>query len=150
MNGRSLVGSGERVREAVRLVYADELTNWTPPYEITNGVYDSLTASKGDVLVADNTSVHTAMRMFVELEGIDIEPAAGVAVACLRDAVSEGTVNKESTVLLNITGGGRLRLGEDAPLIQAEPQLRLRRNSLQGDEAVQRITELCALPEPTA
>jgi cysteate synthase len=151
MNRRSLDGSSaERFREAVRQVYADELTNWTPPYEITNGVYDSLMASNGDVLVADNAAVRTAVSMFLELEGIDIEPAAGVALACLRDAVSEGAVSRESTVLLNITGGGRLRFGQDHALIQARPRLRLRRDSLSMDGTVQAIAELCAAPEPTA
>jgi cysteate synthase len=61
--------------------------------------------------------------LFLELEGIDVEPAAGVALSCLREAVAQGKVDKESVVLLNVTGGGRLKLGKDYPLIPAEPQL---------------------------
>jgi cysteate synthase len=64
-------GSTERFRDAISRVYADELTNWTPPYEIRGGVYDSFMESRGDCLVADN-SVRLAMNMFLELEGIDI------------------------------------------------------------------------------
>jgi cysteate synthase len=151
MNRTSLAAaSAERFRNAVRLVHADELTNWTPPYEITNGVYDSLTASKGDVLVADNAAVRAAASMFLETEGMDIEPAAGVAVACLRDAVSQGALHRDSTVLLNVTGGGRLRLGQDHALVQAQPQLRLDRDALANEETAQRITELCGASEPTA
>ncbi|MBV8932763.1 MAG: cysteate synthase, partial [Kutzneria sp.] len=113
MNRNSLSGSPERFRDAVGRVHADELTNWTPPYEVRGGVYDSLTASAGDVLAAENAAVRIARDMFADLEGIDMEPASGVALACLRDAVAQGTVDAKSTVLLNVTGGGRLRLGKD-------------------------------------
>lgn len=145
MNMRSLPGgSSERFRDAVRLVSADELTNWAPPYEIQGGVYDSLIESHGDVLVADNASVRVAADMFLELEGIDIEPAAGVALACLRDAVAQGKVRRESVVLLNVTGGGRLRFRADHPLVPAEPQLRLTRKSLATADAQHLVAELCA------
>jgi cysteate synthase len=140
-------GPTERFRDAIKRVYADELTNWTPPYEIRGGIYDSLMESRGDVLVADNTSVRIAMNMFLDLEGIDIEPAVGVAVACLREAVARGKVGKDAVVLLNVTGGGRLRLGQDYPLVPAQPQLRLTRNSLdqaEQAETLRKVTSLCA------
>lgn len=145
LNRRSLVGGPtDRFRDAISKVYADELTNWAPPYDIPGGVYDSLTLSLGDVLVAGNSSVAKAMNMFFELEGIDIEPAAGVALACLCDAVAEGRVRREAAVLLNITGGGRLRLARDHPLVQAEPQLRVTRESIAREETRQRISALFA------
>ncbi len=134
-------------RDAVNLVYADELTNWTPPYEIRGGVYDCLVESQGDVLVADNASVRQAVNMFLELEGIDIEPAVGVAVACLREAVARSKIGKDSVVLLNVTGGGRRRLSQDYPLTPAQPQLRLTRESLSPArlaETVHGVTGLCA------
>ena len=71
----------------------------------------------------------------------------GVAGACLREAVARGEVGKDSVVLLNVTGGGRRRLSQDYPLIPAQPQLRLTRESLshvQLAETVHRVTELCA------
>jgi cysteate synthase len=140
-------GSQERFRDAVRSVRADELTNWTPPYSIPGGVYDSLVASRGDVLVGDNAAVRAAMERFLELEGIDIEPAAGVAVACLSAAVAEGKVDRESVVLLNVTGGGRGRLGSDYPLVKADPYLRLTRRSLADEGAVHRLAESCLSPD---
>lgn len=144
MKLRSLSGrQPEDFRKAVRIVHADELTNWTPPYELRGGVYDSLMESQGDVLVAGNASVRTAMEMFLELEGVDIEPAVGVALACLRDAVAQEKVNRESVVLLNVTGGGRLRLREECPLVPAEPQLRLMRSSQGWAEAVDSVAALC-------
>ena len=137
-------GPAQRFRDAVRRVCADELTNWMPPYGVRGGLYDSLVESKGDVFVADNASVRAAMNMFLTLEGIDIEPAAGVALACLRDAVAQGKVDAESTVLLNVTGGGRRRLGREHPPVQARPQLRLTRESIGKAETAHRVAALCA------
>jgi hypothetical protein len=57
-----------------------------------------------------------AMSAFRELEVIDIEPPAGVAVAALSEAARSGRIDVESRVLLNITGGGRARLAGDYPL----------------------------------
>lgn len=134
----------ERYRAAIAHVYADELTNWTPPYDINGGVYDSLVGSRGDVLTADNRAIRTAMDMFLGLEGIDIEPAAGVAVACLRDAVSARQVGKESVILLNVTGGGRARLSQDKSLVSVSPQLRLPRRLLGEEATLRRIRALPA------
>jgi cysteate synthase len=141
---RSLIDRpAESYREAIGRIYADELANWAPPYEIGGGVHDTLVESRGDVLVTENSHVRTAIDMFMELEGIDVEPAAGVALACLRDAVSSERIDKGSTVLLNITGGGRLRLATDHPLVSAEPRLRLSRRLLDEEDTIQRIVGLC-------
>lgn len=141
MGLESPAGSADKSREDVRRVYADELTNWTPPYSIKGGVRDSLVESRGDVMVTTNDDAKLAADIFSELEGIDIEPAAGVAVACLREAAAQGKIDKEAVVLLNITGGGRCRLEKEYPLVQAEPRLRLLRESLAID-AVQQVTAL--------
>jgi cysteate synthase len=136
----------ESYREATEIIYADELANLAPPYEMGGGVYDTLMESCGDVLVTENSHVRTAIDMFMELEGIDVEPAAGVALACLRDAVSHERIDRRSSVLLNITGGGRLRFAADHPLKPAEPTLRMSRR-LDEEEAIQRIAVLCAAEE---
>lgn len=141
MDLKSPVGSADKFREDVRQVYADELTNWAPPYAIKGGVRDSLVESHGEVMATTNAAVRLALDMFSELEGIDIEPAAGVAVACLREAAAQGKIDKEEVVLLNITGGGRLRLERNYPLVPAEPRLRLIRKSIAAD-AVQQVTAL--------
>jgi cysteate synthase len=143
-NLRSPQGSNDDFRNAIKQVYADELTNWAPPYAIRGGVYDSLTESHGDVLVVSNTAAQLAADKFLELEGIDIEPAAGVAVACLQDAVAHGRVEREAAILLNITGGGRRRLARDYSLVPAEPKLRLSRKFITGD-TVHQVAALCAI-----
>lgn len=141
MDLESPVGRADKFREDVGQVYADELTNWTPPYAIKGGVRDALMESNGEVMATTNDAAKIAFDMFSELEGIDVEPAAAVAVACLSKATAQGKFDKESVVLLNITGGGRLRLERDYPLIQAEPGLQLLRKSLTVD-AVQQVTAL--------
>jgi cysteate synthase len=136
--------STENFRDAIKQVYADELTNWMPPYATRGGVYDCLTESNGDVLVTSNAAAERAADTFLELEGIDIEPAAAVAVACLQDAVAHGRVEREAVMLLNITGGGRSRLARDYSLVPAEPKLRLSRKSFTGD-AVRQVAALCGV-----
>lgn len=144
MHLRTLSGeSPQRFRDAIPRVYADELTNWTPPYEIAGGIYDSLRESQGDVLVTGNAAARAAASMFLELEGVDIEPAAAVALACLRDAVARKALQKDAVVLLNITGGGRLRAGREYPMVPARPRLVLARGSLlDADETRDRIAAL--------
>jgi cysteate synthase len=85
------------------------------------------------------------MDMFLDTEGIDIEPAAGVALACLRDAVTQGQVPTESIVLLNVTGGGRKRLEQDFSLFIATPDAHLTAESLRSGESVDRVLELCTV-----
>lgn len=141
MGVETLIGeSTESFREAIAKVHADELTNWTPPYAVRGGVYDALMESGGDVFAVDNAEIRIARAMFAELEGIDIEPAAGVAVAALRNAVSQGRLDRDSIVLLNITGGGRNRLATDRPLVPVRPRLRLTMAEPVGEELVDRIT----------
>lgn len=143
---RSLVSKPAEVfRLETGQVRADELTNWMPPYSLRGGVYDALTESGGDVLVADNISTQAAMEMFLDTEGIDIEPAAGVALACLRNAVIRGQVRPDSTILLNVTGGGRKRLERDFTLFNAAPDVHLTAESLRSGESVDRVLELCSV-----
>ncbi|MPY64079.1 pyridoxal-phosphate dependent enzyme, partial [Streptomyces spongiae] len=104
---------------------ARELTNRRPPFTVRGGVRDVLTESGGDVLCTDNEAALAAMALFEEVEGIDIEPGAGVALASLADAVRAGRVRRDELVLLNITGGGRARQARDTVLVPAEPWLRV-------------------------
>jgi cysteate synthase len=141
--------SADRFRAVAKGVHADELTNSTPPYAVRGGVYDALVESRGDVLTADSGATRAAQAMFEELEGIDIEPAAGVALACLRDAVRTGKVDRASVVLLNVTGGGRARLALRHTLVPADPKLRLARDAVRTDrDLVKKIAEVCASAVP--
>ena len=136
--------AGERFRSAISEVYADELTNWAPPYSVIGGVYDCLRESGGDVMVADNQSVHAAMSLFREVEGIDIEPAAAVALACLCRAAREHKIGPSDVVLLNITGGGRRRAEREQHRIAAVPTLRITRESESRAASADQVAALCA------
>ena len=126
--------------------FADELTNRRPPYAVRGGLADVLAESDGDVVVAEAAEARAAMAAFGRLEGIDIEPAAGVAVACLARAVRSGRVGPAETVLLNVTGGGRRRHARDFALVPAEPVLRLPAGAVDDPEVPDRIAALCPLP----
>ncbi len=86
------------------------LSNRYPAYSVCGGVYDALTATGGMMYGVENDDVYSAMALFEESEGVDIVPAAGVAVAALKEAVHKGAVSQRETILLNITGGGEKRL----------------------------------------
>jgi cysteate synthase len=121
---------------------AHDLANSRPPFNHAGGVYDVLLQSQGDVITADNDSVEAAMDSFLELESIDICPAAATAVACLREAAISGRIPRDSTILLNITSGGRRRLEVDHSLIRIEPTLRFSRHDVLSGQANERVAEM--------
>jgi cysteate synthase len=94
-----------------------------PAYSIKGGVYDALEATCGRMYGVHNREVYTAMDLFEETEGIDIVPAAGVAVAALKNAVESQTVGSSEIILLNITGGGEKRLAREKKKYDVEPRV---------------------------
>jgi cysteate synthase len=92
-----------------------------PAYSVKGGVYDALTAAGGEMYGVRNEEVYEAMEVFEAKEGIDIVPAAGVAVAALINAIGEKKVGKDDTILLNITGGGETRLEREKMIYDVEP-----------------------------
>ncbi len=93
-------------RRDAEIIDAKVLSNRRPPYGIAGGLYDALKDTDGDVMVATNAHGRKAAALFLETEGCDIHPAAGIAVASLMKAVGDGRVPKDAVVMLNITGGG--------------------------------------------
>jgi cysteate synthase len=105
---RALLAMKEpQAKREIRSLLSPVLSNRTPPYAIAGGVYDALLESDGETLVATNAQALHAMTLFRECEGIELDPAAGVALACLSAAVESGSIDRSSTVLLHVTGGGR-------------------------------------------
>jgi cysteate synthase len=94
-----------------------------PAYSVKGGVYDALTATGGKMYGIVNEDVYAAMDLFEKTEGVDIVPASGVAVAVLWEAVEQGAIGKQETVLLNITGGGEKKLGKEKKIHAVEPRL---------------------------
>lgn len=112
----------DTAREQAHAVNASVLTNRKPPYSLKGGLFDALKATGGDVLLADNREASEAAILFREKEGSDISPAAAVAVASLIKAVESGRVDKNASVMLNITGGGmdRYRKEHDTKAARAD------------------------------
>jgi cysteate synthase len=106
---------------AISQVFSDVLTNREPPYAIPGGVFDALSATDGRMYAVSNDEARAAGRLFTEREGIDLDPAAAVCTASLIRACENGSIDKNRTVVLNITGGGYERVREDYPLIPVRP-----------------------------
>ena len=113
----------DKARRDAEIIDAKVLSNRRPPYGLAGGLYDALKATGGDVLVATNPQARKAAKLFEELEGVDIHPAPSVAVATLIKAVADGKVEKDATVMLNITGGGERLFKQGKELCCLEPSL---------------------------
>ena len=96
----------KKARRDAELIDAKVLSNRKPPYAIAGGLYDALKATDGNIMVATNAQSKRACKLFKELEGIDINPAAGVATASLIKMVEAGEIKKDACIMLNITGAG--------------------------------------------
>lgn len=105
-----------QVENVLDLIYAIVLSNRYPPYGEAGGVYDALVNTEGDMYGVENSEAKEAQKLLLETEGIDILPAAGVAVGALVQAAEEGSISRGDNVLLNVTGGGSERLVKDKKL----------------------------------
>jgi cysteate synthase len=91
------------------------------------------------VYAIENNEMLDAMMLFAELEGIDIDPEAGIATAALMRAVAEGSLERDRRILLNVTGGGRA--GRARETRDARPALVLDRAEAAavGNDAVRSV-----------
>jgi len=108
-------------REQAGEIDAKVLSNRRPPYAITGGLFDALQATDGDVLAVTNDEARKAAALFEQTEGIDIHPAAAVAVASLINEMEKKSIDPESVVMLNITGGGEKRFKIGHQLFYLKP-----------------------------
>lgn len=111
----------DKARRDAEIIDAKVLSNRRPPYGIVGGLYDALKATGGEVFAATNAQARKARKLFHELEGVDIYSAAGIATASLIKAVADGKVEKDATVMLNITGGGEEHFKEGKELWYLQP-----------------------------
>ncbi|MFE9425697.1 cysteate synthase [Kitasatospora sp. NPDC006697] len=143
-------GCEEEQRLAADRAFAPELTNRRPPYDVRGGLCDALTESRGRLYTAAASAAKAAMDAFRELEGIDIEPPAGVALAALREAVREDRIDPAAPVLLNITGGGRARLARDHTLTELPADLRVPRSAVHQPGRVAELAQALTALLPRA
>ncbi len=110
-------------RVQVSRIDAKVLSNRKPPYGLAGGLFDALTDTGGEVLTVSNEAGRKAARLFLELEGNDLHPAAAIATASLIAAVREKQVEKDSMIMLNITGGGEERFKREKELFYLKPEI---------------------------
>ncbi len=130
----------EESRREAEIILASVLSNRKPPYSLAGGLYDVLKASGGDMYLANNDQIVNAILHVFKKEGVDILPAAACAVACLEQAVEEGAVGKNETIMLNITGGGMLNATNHGS-IRKEPDLILSQD-LPAEEIIAAVDKL--------
>lgn len=129
-------------RNLTEEIVATVLANQRPPYSIAGGVFDALRESRGDMFAVRNEEVLQAMKLFAGCEGIDIDPAAGVAFASLLKAARSGQIGREATVLLHITGGGWDKRASEKALLPAQPDLEISLVELGTGAAVDKACSL--------
>ena len=120
-----------------REIHATVLSTRSPPYSLAGGVYDALHQTGGRMYGITNREAREAQKLAEEVVGIDLDPAASVAVASLLQATEEGEVGREDLVLLNLTGGGYERIREDHPVHPLSPSL-----TLKEDTSLEEVEEL--------
>jgi cysteate synthase len=113
----------DEARRKAGSILASVLSNRKPPYPVCGGLFDALTATQGDVLLASNDQARLASQLFLDTEGIDIHPAAAVATASLIQATENKTIDPNALIMLNITGGGELRYHSEHQLYYLAPSL---------------------------
>lgn len=110
---------------AVQEVSASVLTNRFPPYSVTGGVFDALSACGGDMYAVSNAEAQAAAKLFADCEnGTDLDPAAAVALAALQKAKDAGVL--KGSVVLNCTGGGYARIAKECTTVRIPVSLRIR------------------------
>ncbi|MBQ1253572.1 MAG: cysteate synthase [Alistipes sp.] len=136
----------DKARRDVEIIDAKVLSNRKPPYGIKGGLYDALKATNGEVLVATNAQARKAAKLFEQLEGIDIHPAAAVATATLIKAVQDGKIDSEATVMLNITGAGEARFKSEHEVYALEPS-KVFPLDVEAEEVIAAVEDLFAAGE---
>jgi len=134
----------DTARALTKQIMATVLSNQRPPYSIAGGVFDVLSESRGDMFAVDNGEVSEAMELFERCEGIDIEPAAGVALAALWRAAKSGEISLDATVLLHITGGGASKRASERALLSVLPDLEIPLQELGTGRALEKACSLFA------
>ena len=123
-NSRELLPyDAEQARRDAAAIDAKVLSNRRPPYSIAGGLYDALKSTNGDILCVSNSQAQRASKLFFESEGIDIHPASAVALASLIERVRAEEIERDATIMLNITGGGEMRYKAENRIYHLQPNI---------------------------
>ncbi len=143
LGSREIVRIDEHAaRKRIALIGAKVLANRNPPYGVRGGVYDALVDTRGTTGVVDNETAATVAALFERLEGIDVEPAAAVAIAHLIASVDAGMISPDDPVMLNVTGGGYRRVRADRDVRQVTPTCVIHREDFAPRTVARTVQEL--------
>ena len=141
-NSRAMLPyDADKARRDAAIIDAKVLSNRKPPFSIFGGLYDALKATDGEIIVATNPQARKAAKLFKELEGVDIHPAAAINTAALIKAVADGKIEKDAVVMLNITGAGEERSKAEHEIHYLEPSITFPLN-VEPDEVVAKVEAL--------
>ena len=115
--------TAEEARQKALQITAKVLSNRKPPYSLCGGLFDALKDSGGDMETGTNEDIIRISELFEKTEGIDIHPAAAIAIAGLEHAIAAGKVLKDETIMLNITGGGEKLFKKTHEVFYKKPDL---------------------------
>ena len=135
-------------KKAIQEIYAPLLSNRQPPFGITGGVFDVLQKSDGTMLSATNEEAMAAFELFKEVENIDIDPSAAVALASLVNITKNDDFNSSSIILLNISGGGYEKIQEENEIHHVKPNQTVSQDDFSyiSDEVDRIIQDFLAIP----
>ena len=115
--------TADEARQKALQITAKVLSNRKPPYSLCGGLFDALKDSGGDMETGTNEDIIRISELFEKTEGIDIHPAAAIAIAGLEHAIAAGKVSKDETIMLNITGGGEKLFKKTHEVFYKKPDL---------------------------
>jgi cysteate synthase len=143
LRSRNLVPLEEQeAKRKIAAIGAKVLANRQPPYGLRGGLFDALADTDGTTGAVDNETASEAGALFERLEGVDLAPAASVAVAHLVAAVRAGVVGQDDPIMLNVTGGGYRRVCEDFVPQPAAPTRVIDTNDFTPDSVSRIMAEL--------
>ncbi|MBP1670497.1 MAG: Cysteate synthase [Bacteroidetes bacterium] len=145
VSSRDLLPADEdESRQKALLIAAKVLSNRRPPYSVPGGLFDALSDTNGDIEIADNGELEKACILFEQTEGIDIHPAAGIALSGMIKSINSGKVEREKILMLNITGGGEKRFRSENKLYYLKPDAIISSQS-DNKEIIKKAEELFKL-----
>ena len=133
----------EIARHDAMAIEAKVLSNRQPPYSIAGGLYDALKATNGEVLQVANQQARQAAQLFYDAEGVDIHPASAVTLASLIKEVREERIERDATIMLNITGGGEKLYRRSRRIFYFKPHIVFPLNPKESD-VIAKVEELFA------
>ena len=128
-------------KRQIDTIKAHVLSNRHPPYEIQGGLFDALEATAGSMYSVNNREAEQAAHLFRTVEGCDLDPAAAVALAALRQALASGAVRGGELTFLNITGGGYKRLRRDTVVTPLRADVTVDVSALRSPNAATQVAE---------